>query len=164
MLARMSQAFVREPDSQAVEKLPDRPVSSHPNFVTDSGLRQIDAQLQELERAHTAAVAANDATALAGLERDLRYWKQRRGSARVITPPPNPDIVRFGVCVTLRFDDGAQHRFRIVGEDEADPPHGLVSWTSPVGAALIGRRQGDTVEVFGRPATLIQLSGTAGSD
>jgi transcription elongation GreA/GreB family factor len=153
----MSTAFVRESDSDAVETLPDRPISPHPNFVTQAGLAKIDSRLHELQALHSAALAASDRTALAGIERDLRYWKQRRSSARTIAPPAAPQIVRFGVTVSLQFDDGAQRRYQLVGEDEADPPAGLISWISPVGSALIGRRAGDVVPVAGRQAEIIAM-------
>ncbi len=153
--AIMSRAFVREADSEGPEALPERPVSPHPNFVTAKGLRQIDARVQELEAAR--AVAADDRSALLRIERDARYWKQRRASARVIEPPAAPAVARFGVTVRLSFPDGAEHSFQIVGEDEADPAAGQVSWTSPVATALIGRVLGDTAEIFGRRATVIGL-------
>src|ERR1700687_3912833 len=139
----MSRAFVREADTDTIDALPDRPISPHPNFVTHPGGAKIDARLRELEATRSAALAANDRIALAGVERDLRYWKQRRSSARIIAPPAAPEIVRFGVTVRLRFDEGAERRYQLVGEDEADPPAGLVSWTSPVGSALIGHRAGE---------------------
>jgi transcription elongation GreA/GreB family factor len=44
-----------------------------------------------------------------------------------------------------------------VGEDEADPTAGLLSWTSPVGSALIGRRTGDVVEVCGQQAQIVAM-------
>ncbi len=154
----MSRAFVREADAETVETLPDRPISQHPNFVTAAGLGQIDARLRELEAARAAALAGSDTQALAGIERDLRYWRQRRGSARVVAPPASPAIVRFGVTVQLRFADGTERRLRIVGEDEADPPAGLVSWTSPVGGLLIGRHRGDAVQVFGTSAEIIGIT------
>ena len=65
--------------------------------------------------------------------------------------------MRFGVTVSLQFDDGAQRRYQLVGEDEADPATGLISWTSPVGSALIGRRAGDVVAVAGRQAEIIAM-------
>jgi transcription elongation GreA/GreB family factor len=153
----MSRAFVREPDGDAVGALPDRPISPHPNFVTHAGLAKIEARLGELDATRGAALSAGDRTALAGIERDLRYWKQRRSSARIIATPAAPEIVRFGVTVSLRFDDGAQQRFQLVGEDEAEPASGLISWTSPVGTALIGRRAGDRVEVGSRQAEIIAM-------
>lgn len=154
----MSRAFVRESDADVLDPLPNRPISPHPNFVTTAGLAKIDAQVLELSAAREAALAKDDATALPGIERDLRYWKQRRSSARIIAPPATPEIVRFGVSVQLQFEDGGEKYFRLVGEDEADPTTGLLSWTSPVGAALIGRRVGDSVEVFGRRAEIAGMS------
>ncbi len=154
----MSRAFVREADAEANDALPDRPISPHPNFVTAAGLAQMEARLRELEAARTAALEGADAQALGAIERDLRYWRQRRGSARLVAPPATPEIVRFGVTVQLRFDDGTERLFRIVGEDEADPAAGRVSWTSPVGAALIGRRRGEDLQLLGRSAEIIGLS------
>jgi transcription elongation GreA/GreB family factor len=155
--AFMSRAFVREADTDSVDTMPDRPISPRPNFVTQAGLAKIDARLRELEAARSGALAADDQSALVGIDRDLRYWKQRRSSARIIAPPAAPEIVRFGVAVSLRFPDGAERRYRLVGEDEADPAVGLVSWASPVGSALIGRRAGEVVEVSGRPAEIIAM-------
>jgi transcription elongation GreA/GreB family factor len=153
----MSRAFARESDSGALGALPERPISPHPNFVTRSGLDKIDLCLRELDSARDGVLAASDRTALAGIERDLRYWKQRRSSARIIAPPAAPEIVRFGVTVGLRFDEGAEQRYRLVGEDEADPPAGLISWTSPVGSALIGRRAGDVVQLPGCQAQIVAM-------
>jgi transcription elongation GreA/GreB family factor len=153
----MSRAFVREAGADVADALPDRPISPHPNFVTRSGAAKIDARLHELEATRSAAFATDDRASIAGIERELRYWKQRRSSARVIAPPAAPEIVRFGVTVQLRFDQGAERRFQLVGEDEADPSAGLLSWTSPVGTALIGRRTGDVVQVCGQQAQIIAM-------
>lgn len=154
----MKRAFVREAHAGMAARLPDRPISQHPNFVTGIGLGKIEARLRELEAVRGATLEGGDARALAGIERELRYWRQRRGSARVIAPPASPAIVRFGVTVQLRFDDGAERCVRIVGEDEADPPAGLVSWTSAVGGVLIGRHRGDTVQVLDRSARIIGMA------
>ena len=153
----MSRAFVREDDTAAVPTLPERPISPHPNFVTPAGEHLIDQRLNELQRARLLARERGETEALAGLERELRYWRTRRASARVIAPTAQPQTVRFGVMVALRFDDGAQRRFQLVGEDEADPAQGLVSWTSPVGNALIGRVPGDAVTVLGQKAVIESL-------
>ena len=153
----MSRAFVRDSDSDAPDALPDRPISPHPNFVTRSGLAKIDSRLRELEAVRSTALSSEDRATLTGIERELRYWKQRRSSARIIAPPATPEIVRFGVAVSLQFDDGAERHYRLVGEDEADPPAGLISWTSPVGSALIGRRAGDIVQVTGRQAQITAM-------
>ena len=51
--------------------------------------------------------------------------------------------------VTLALADGARAHFRLVGEDEADAAHGLISWLSPLGQALLGRQTGDEVPFQG---------------
>ena len=56
--------------------------------------------------------------------------------------------VVFGATVRLADDeDGKEMRYQIVGEDEADIKAGRVSVTSPVARAMIGKSEGDTVEV-----------------
>jgi transcription elongation GreA/GreB family factor len=151
----MSRVFAHEPDSPPEPEVTERPVSRHPNLVTAAGLQKMDAQLEQLQQARAAASA--DAAALAAIERDLRYWRQRRASARVIEPPALPSVVRFGVSVRLRFQDGNERSLRIVGEDEADPADSLVSWTSPVATSLIGHLRGDAVELFGQKADIVEL-------
>ena len=59
-----------------------------------------------------------------------------------------PDQVRFGCTVRLEdIDTGEEVRYTIVGEDEADVSEGLISITSPVGQALMGKEVDDTVAV-----------------
>jgi transcription elongation GreA/GreB family factor len=154
----MSRAFVRETDADVLDTLPDRAISPHPNFVTMSGLAKIDARVHELTEQREAALAADDTATVASVERELRYWKQRRSSARMIAAPATPEIVRFGVTVELQFEDGGRKQFRLVGEDEADPSCGLLSWTSPLGTSLIGRRLGDSAEVLGRRAEIVAMT------
>ena len=141
----MSRAFVRESDD-AVDGLPDRAVSPHPNRVTPQGLAQIEAEVSRLE-AERADLAADDRAATAAIDRDLRYWRQRRATAQPVEKPKDGDKVYFGSTVTIRRDDGREHAFQIVGEDEADPTAGKVSFVSPLGSALIGKGVGDIVDV-----------------
>src|SRR5262245_22446160 len=154
----MSRAFVRESDQEAAgETLPERIVSPHPNFVTPQGLKQIDGQIQLLERERQAARSESDSSKLARIARDLRYWSQRRATARVIEPAAQPDTVRFGVEVRLRLQDGSERTFRLVGEDEADPARGLISWVSPLGATLMGHEPGDSLRVLDMNAEIAEL-------
>lgn len=153
----MSRAFVRETDAPVQEPL-DRPISHHPNLVTRSGLAQIDERLHQLEGAQRHAQRSGDETDLAAIERELRYWRQRHASAQVLETPAQPSVVRFGVEVTLRLPDGTEQRFRLVGEDEADPAAGLLSWTSPLARTLLGRRIGEEVELRAQPARITALS------
>jgi transcription elongation GreA/GreB family factor len=155
----MSRAFVRENDGAEVpQDLPERPVSSHPNFVTARGLQQIEDRIDELEAAREEPKRSEDKDALARVDRELRYWQQRRSSAKVVAPEASPVKVRFGVRVTVRFDDGTERSFTLVGEDEADPAHGTISWISPIAQALIGRELGDEVELQGQRAAITALN------
>ncbi len=154
----MSRAFVRESDQDAAaETVPERIVSSHPNFVTRQGLKQIDERIRGLEAERQAARSDSDTSPLARIARDLRYWSQRRATARVIEPAAQPDTVRFGVEVRLRLEDGSERTFRLVGEDEADPARGLISWISPLGATLMGHEPGDTLRVLDTNAAIVEL-------
>jgi transcription elongation GreA/GreB family factor len=156
----MSRAFVREGDG-ADEPLPELAVSTQPNFVTPTGLRQIEARVAALDAEQRAARAARDGgdkALLARIARDLRYWTQRRASARLVDVPNEPaDVVRFGVTAMLRFDDGSERAFKLVGEDEADPANGLISWAAPLAKNLVGKVVGDKVVVLGRTAEIVRL-------
>jgi transcription elongation GreA/GreB family factor len=79
--------------------------------------------------------------------REMRYFSERLASARVIPPPVALAVVAFGNRVSLRRDDGRRPVFRIVGEDEADPRNGSISYVSPIARALIGKAVGDVVVV-----------------
>jgi transcription elongation GreA/GreB family factor len=151
----MSRAFTRESDDP--EPLPERAISSHPNLVTARGLAAIEAQIRALDGERQAARAGADAALRARVERDLRYWTARRASARVVPKAEAPDRVRFGVQVTLRGAGGAEQTFRLVGEDEADVSHGLLSWVSPLAQALLGRSVGDSVPFQGAETQILRL-------
>jgi transcription elongation GreA/GreB family factor len=140
----MSRAFTRESDHEGAPP-PERTVSPHPNLVTPAGLAAIEARLRALEQEREAARAAGDTALRERVERDVRYFAQRRATARVVPPASAPDRVRFGVRVTLRSDAGAEQSYRLVGEDEADAARGLLSWVSPLAQALLGQASGDTV-------------------
>lgn len=161
----MSRAFVKDGDGEPLP-LPERAISPHPNLVTARGLRQIDARVRELEAARSTALEAaraaaagiHDAAARAGLERDLRYWRARRASARLVTAAPAPDVMRFGVTATLRAAGGATRTLTVVGEDEADPARGLVSWVSPAAESLIGAGVGEDVTIGDQRYELVELA------
>lgn len=139
----MSRAFVKEDD--AVDDLPDRAVSEHPNDVTPDGLRQIEAELASARELHATAQASGDRTAMAHASRDLRYWSARRATAHVVPSPDDAHHVRFGATVTIMRDDGREQTFRIVGEDEADPAKGTISHVAPLARAMFGKAVGDVV-------------------
>ena len=152
----MSRAFVKEVEPETID-LPDRPVSTHPNLVTAEGLAAIDRTLTHFEGANKAAVAKNDRMAIAAAQRELRYWKARRSTAKVVEPAADKSKVHFGATVTVRREDGRAQTFRIVGEDEAEPAQGTLSYVSPLARAVLGGTVGDDVEVPGGSATITEI-------
>jgi transcription elongation GreA/GreB family factor len=150
----MSVAFRKEEDVEsAAAELLDRPISAHPNLVTASGLAALEAALAEARAAYTAAKSdggiSADRTAIARATRDLRYYSARRSSAQLTEPEPDAEKVQFGDKVTFEREDGRTQTFRIVGEDEADPGQGAVSYVSPLARALLGKAVGDVATVAG---------------
>ena len=143
----MSRAFVREQDVEALEELPDRLISPHPNDVTDEGMKQLESMFNAAREAHAEALRGQDRSALAVASRDLRYWSARRATARVIPTPTDTTEVRFGNSVSIRRSDGREQTFRIVGEDEADPSRGTISHASPLARALMGKALGDVARL-----------------
>ena len=149
----MSRAFGKEAEHDKAE-LPDRPISPHRNFVTEAGLAAIEAAVGRFEAAHRAATDKGDAAAAL---REVRYWRARRASAEVVKPPADKSAASFGVTVTLRRVDGREQSFRIVGEDEADPSQGTVSYVSPLARAVLTHGPGETVEIAGSEAVILDV-------
>jgi transcription elongation factor GreB len=153
----MSRAFVNEDDANTSgEELPERPQSPHPNYVTPAGLAKLQEQLARLQEQRQKLQAQSEGILaeehLKPVERDIRYFQERIERAVVIDPASQPrDKVAFGAVVTTVDDDDEERRFAIVGEDEADPAKGKISWVSPLARALVGAAVGDTV-VWKRPA------------
>lgn len=144
----MSRAFVRESDTETgAVPLADRPISEHPNLVTARGMALIARKLAEHRAALEAARAAEDAEAEARAARELRYWTSRQATAELVEPDRDGKRVTFGAAVTLLQEDGTETRFRIVGEDEAEPAQGRIPWPAPVARALVGAEVGDTVQL-----------------
>jgi transcription elongation GreA/GreB family factor len=154
----MSRAFVKEQDVDAVQELPDRPISQHPNEVTPEGAGHIDAELTASRNAYAEAHITGDRGALASASRDMRYWLSRKATARIVPPPEDHDQVRFGATVTIARDDGREQTFRIVGEDQADPSRGSISHVSPLARAMFGKRVGDIVRAGAGEAEIRSIS------
>ena len=66
--------------------------------------------------------------------------------AEIIRPSRNKDQVQLGHRVTVEIN-GRQRTYQILGSAETSPESGVISHSSPLGAALLGRRAGETVEV-----------------
>lgn len=155
----MSRAFVKEGDG-SLDPLPDLPVSPHPNYVTPAGLAALQDRLRDTQ-SRLAALKARaerlDRLPEAAAERDIRYLEARLRTAILLDPATLPlDEVAFGLIVTVADEDGAERRFQITGEDEADPAAGRIAAHSPLARALIGGRVGDVVQ-WRKPAGMEEL-------
>jgi transcription elongation factor GreA len=136
--------------------------------MTVEGAERLKAELQRLKSVERPAIiqAIAEARSHGDLSENADYdaAKERQGfvegriaeiehklaGAQVIDPAEvdGDGRVVFGATVEIEdLDSGDVRRWQIVGEDEADIKHGKISITSPIARALIGRREGDTVEV-----------------
>ncbi len=136
--------------------------------MTVEGAERLKAELQRLKSVERPAIiqAIAEARSHGDLSENADYdaAKERQGfvegriaeiehklaGAQVIDPAEvdGDGRVVFGATVEIEdLDSGDVRRWQIVGEDEADIKHGKISITSPIARALIGRSEGDTVEV-----------------
>ncbi len=161
--ATMSVAFTKESDAEAVAaNLPDRPVPAHTNLVTPNGLVQIESALTAARAAYDSARAtagiSENRSAMAVATRDLRYWSARRASAQLVESTPIDASAGFGSTVTFDRTDGRRQSYRIVGDDEANPAQGSVSYVSPLARAVTGKRVGEWAILAGQDLEIVAIS------
>ena len=160
----MSVAFTKEESAETASEtlLPDRAVSPHPNLVTEAGLKALEFQLHQAREAYETAQKIDDVNErrrqAAIPLRDMRYFAARVRTAQVITNPTSTDTVAFGSRVTFRRHDGRVQKYRIVGEDEADPRAGSISFVSPAARLLMGKAVGDVVGASSQELEIIAIS------
>lgn len=140
----MSVAFRRESDEEHLEPKFELPIPPGPNFVTPTGLAQIEARVVALE---TEIAAGGSEEAIKALKRDLRYWRQRQSSAQP-APVPAAGTAGIGSSVTFVLRDKRQI-LTITGHDEAAPAEGRIAFSSPLARALLGKRAGDYADFAG---------------
>jgi len=147
----LSVAFTKEESAETASEtlLPDRPISPHPNLVTETGLQALQTQLEDARKAYEAALAIDDVNEKRRQSavplRDVRYLVERLRTAQLVPNPASTETVAFGSTVTFSRPDGRVQTYRIVGEDEADPKAGSISFVSPVARSLMGKGVGDVV-------------------
>jgi transcription elongation factor GreA len=159
-MEQFSLAVVRVRDSErlmmaSTEKLP----------MLQVGYEKLTTELKALREERPRIVdAIEEARAHGDLSENAEYHaaKERQGQveatigdledkisrAQIIDPTTlSGDRIVFGATVTLLDDDDKQVRYQIVGQAEADAKQGMISYNSPLGRALIGRRVDDEIEV-----------------
>lgn len=160
----MSVAFTKEDSAETASEtvLPDRAVSPHPNLVTEAGLAALQAELQAARAAYDAAQAIEDVNEKRRQQavpvRDIKYFSERVRTAQVMPPPTSTETVGFGTTVTFERDDGRVSTFRIVGEDEADPKAGTISYVSPVARLLSGKAVGEVVTLGDQELEIVAIA------
>lgn len=138
-----------------------------PAYMTPAGHAAIQAELHDLwhgERPKVVAIVSWAAALgdrsenadyqygkrrLREIDRRVRFLRKRLDKAEVVDPARQPkrDQVFFGATVTYAREDDSEVTVTIVGQEEADAAHGLISWVSPVARALLGKRVGDTARL-----------------
>jgi transcription elongation factor GreB len=139
---RVSKAFTNEdtPTPDDAEALPPRAAALP---ITPAGLARLQQELADLTRAN------RNGGSEVGLRR-ARVIAQALASIYVLEPSAPDGRVAFGARVTLEDATGQAIAYEIVGPDEVDVAAGRISIASPVGQALLGKREGDVV-VLRRP-------------
>lgn len=110
--------------------------------------------IAEIERARAFGDLSENAEYEAAKERQafieakIKELEDKLARAVVVEQAPEEGRISFGCKVKLRdLDNGRVLEYQLVGGDEADPSQGKISIHSPVAKALIGKEEGEEVEV-----------------
>jgi transcription elongation factor GreA len=132
--------------------------------LTQAGVTELQTELDTLtgKRADIAE-SIKSARELGDLAENAEYQsaraEQERNEARIseienillnveiITKPKGDSKIQLGSQVKLKGNGGKTKEFQIVGTVEADPLSGKISDESPIGQALLGKKEGDSVEI-----------------
>jgi transcription elongation factor GreB len=150
------------------EDLPEEEASrpGEKNYITPAGYRKLVSELEFLRSSKRPEVvnALADAAAegdrsenaeyiyrkrqLRQIDSRLRFLSKRLDFVAVVDPREQKrrDRVFFGATVTVEDEEGQAFCYRILGQDEIESGE-TISWKSPVGKALLGKGEGDTVLV-----------------
>jgi transcription elongation factor GreA len=116
--------------------------SERPKIVEAIEEARAHGDLSENAEYHAAKERQGQVEAMIG---DI---EDRVSRAQIIDPLSlSGDRIVFAATVTLRDDSDKPIRYQIVGQTEADAKVGRISYNSPLGKALIGRKVGDEIEV-----------------
>ncbi len=134
-------------------------------YLTKEGLERLKKEYQELKRIKKEKLKGEFPKILHSEDLNPEYiaFKEDFGflesrinelehvlnNYKLITPPPKGkrDRVQIGATVTLEEEDGSINEFTIVGTLEANPAEGKISYLSPVGKALLGKKLGEKVVI-----------------
>ncbi len=132
--------------------------------LTKQGVDELQAELKELVALRSdIADRIKTAREFGDLSENMEYSAARQdqernesriteiehilGNVQVIVAPKGDSEVVLGSTIKLKSEDGRTKQFQVVGTVEADPLNGKISDESPIGKALMGKREGDSVEI-----------------
>jgi len=149
-----------------------------PIYMTPACAQRLRAELKEIlytlrpEMVKTATWAASNGDRsenadyhyakkkLRWFDGRIRFLTQRLEAASIVDPVEQGAIAKgrvlFGCTVTVENEEGEEKTYSIVGADEFDAAWGYVSWTSPIGRALLGSKEGDVIS-FNTPGGRAEL-------
>lgn len=139
-------------------------------YLTQDGINELEAEKAELlvRRVETAE-AIKTARELGDLAENAEYQsaraEQERNDSRLdeiehilanaeLIKAKKSKQIELGTTVTLRHPEGREVTVQIVGTIEADPANDKISDESPIGKALLGKKEGETVDIV-KPAETI---------
>jgi transcription elongation factor GreA len=132
--------------------------------LTQAGVDELKAELESLVGLRSElAERIKTAREFGDLSENMEYSAARQdqersesriseiehilANAHVITAPKGDSKVVLGSTVKLKSESGKTKQFQVVGTVEADPLNGKISDESPIGRALIGKKEGEKVEI-----------------
>jgi transcription elongation factor GreB len=164
----------REPPRRRGAEAPEG--ARAPRYITPEGFRRIAAEhgriwtelrprvVREVEAAAALGDRSENAEYIYGkrklreLDRRLQDLSRLLDGLTVVEPAPHPSgRAYFGAWVTVEHEDGEERTWRLVGPDEFDVAAGRLSVEAPMGRALLGRKEGDTVR-FQRPGGAVEVT------
>lgn len=149
---------------------------SNPNYITLEGAKRLQEELGDLRSKQRPKIVTEVADAAAQgdrsenaeyiygkkklreIDRRIHFLTKRLESAVVVEPRTDGAAkVFFGAIVEVEDEDGSRMQYQIVGEDEIDLKRNRISWRSPLGRTLLGKKVDDVV-VFRRPNGEVELT------
>ena len=147
---------------------------AQPTYLTKEGLERLKEERDHLftVRRHGVAERIQRAKEMGGTVDNAEYEEAKNDqayiegriltldtlitNARIIDEDASSDVVRIGSTVEVEDDKGRKRQYKLIGSAEADPSQGSISYVSPIGKALLGKRPGDVADVSA-PAGQIRL-------
>lgn len=145
------------------------------NYLTPDGHERLRSELSTLLKTERPQVvqAVSDAAAMGDrsenaeyiygkkrlreIDRRIRFLQKRLERIEVIDPNTlSGEKVAFGLWVTVENEDGKANCYQIVGPDEIDPAQNKITFSSPLGKALLGKQVGDEIR-FQAPSGVQEL-------